>query len=346
MLASELGTTTEACGALGISTSTYYRQKNRVKQADPAEQKKKRVPRALTETEREKVVEVLHEERFMDKSPYQIYSRLLDERVYVGSVSTMYRCLRSLHELKERRNLLRHPKYKTPELLAEKPNEIWSWDITKLKGPVKGCHYHLYVILDIFSRLVVGWLVAQSESGELAERLIEDTCRRQKIKRETLIIHTDRGSSMTSQTVAQLLDLLSVKSSFNRPHVSNDNPYSESQFKTMKYSCEFPERFGSIQDARIFLTDFFEFYNNEHYHSGIAYLTPAMIHYGRSRGVLQQRQEVLLLAYEEHPERFVNGIPMPAEPPTEVWINPPKKAEEKEEFSVTISSITTAPCVR
>lgn len=261
MLASELGTTSVACGALGISTSSYYRQK-RFKNSAAAAQRKKRVPRAFTEAEKAKVVEVLHEERFMDKSPYQIYSRLLDEKVYVGSVRTMYRCLSSLHELKERRNFLRHPKYKTPELLAEKPNEVWSWDITKLKGPVKGSSYHLYVILDIFSRHVVGWLVAQKESGELAEKLIEETCRRQKIQRETLIIHSDRGTSMTSHTVAQLLDSLSIKPSFNRPHVSNDNPYSESQFKTMKYSSEFPERFGSIQDARVFLAGFFDFYNN------------------------------------------------------------------------------------
>lgn len=328
-----------------MSRSSFYRQKN-PRISTSVLKKEKTVPRALTKAEKAKVVEVLHEERFMDKSPYQIYAKLLDERTYVGSVSTMYRCLRSLNELKERRNFLRHPQYKKPELLAQRPNQVWSWDITKLKGPVKGCYYHLYVILDIFSRHVVGWLVAQRESGELAEKLIEKTCKRQRIQREELIIHSDRGSAMTSQTVAGLLDLLDIKASFNRPHVSDDNPYSESQFKTMKYSPEFPERFGSIQDARIFLTNCFDFYNNEHYHSGIAYLTPAMIHYGESGEVIQKRQEVLLFAYAQHPERFVNGIPIPAKPPSEVWINPPKQAEEKEELSVTVSSITTAACVR
>ncbi len=334
-----------ACGAVGISKSSYYRQRKPTSAA-VVRQEKRIVPRALTEVERARVVEVLHEERFMDKSPYQIYARLLDENNYVGSVSTMYRCLRTLDELKERRNILRHPHYKTPELLAIQPNEVWSWDITKLKGPVKGCYYHLYVILDIFSRHVVGWLVAQKESGELAEKLIELTCRRQNIQRKELTVHSDRGSSMTSQTVAGLLDFLDVKASFNRPHVSNDNPYSESHFKTMKYGPNFPERFGSIQDARAFLRDFFDFYNNEHYHSGIAYLTPAMIHYGESQQVLEQRQLVLLSAYQKHPERFVNGVPMPVMPPSEVWINPPKKVEEREDLSVTISSITTAPCVR
>jgi len=177
-------------------------------------------------------------------------------------------------------------------------------------------------------------------------RLRKQTCTRQSIQRKELIIHSDRGSSMKSQTVAELLDFLDVKASFNRPHVSNDNPYSESHFKTMKYGPNFPERFGSIQDARVFLNDFFNFYNNEHYHSGIAYLTPAMIHYGETHQVLENRQLVLLTAYENHPERFVNGVPMPATPPKEVWINPPKKVEEREDLSVTISSITTAPCVR
>ncbi len=329
---------------MGIPHSTYYRLRKPEK--PKAATKKRVVPRALSENEKQKVIEVLHEERFVDKTPYQIYSRLLDEKNYVGSVSTMYRCLRQLNELKERRNILRHPKYKKPELLATGPNQVWSWDITKLRGPVKWSCYYLYVILDIYSRYVVGWMVARREDSKLAKELIDRTCKRQQIARNKLIIHSDRGPSMTSHTVAELLTDLGVQKSLNRPHVSNDNPYSESQFKTMKYCPAFPERFGCIEDARAFLVDFFEYYNNDHYHSGIGFLTPAMVHSGEAEKQIKIRQKVLSLAFQQHPERFVNGLPKPLRPPKEVWINPPKPPEKREDFIDTVSSIVTPSGVR
>ena len=236
----------------------------------------------------------------------------------------MYRVLADHGEVRERRNQLRHPQYRKPELLATRPNEVWSWDITKLAGPAKWTYFYLYVVLDIFSRYVVGWMVAHRESAELARRLLDDTCEKQEIVSGQLTIHADRGSSMRSGSVAMLLGELGVTKTHSRPHVSNDNPFSEAQFKTLKYRPEFPPRFGSIEDSLAFCRPFFGWYNAEHRHSGIGLLTPEVVHYGRSEQVLATRQEALLAAYAAHPERFVKRAPRPEPLPLAVWINPPE----------------------
>ena len=242
----------------------------------------------------------------------------------------MYRILAAEQQTKERRNQLRHPKYKKPELLATGPNQLWSWDITKLRGPTKWTDSYLYVILDVYSRYVVGWLVAPQEASILAERLIRETCEKQGIECEQLTLHADRGSSMKSKLVAQLLADLGVTKTHSRPHVSNDNPYSEAQFKTLKYRPSFPDRFGSHEDAVSFCRAFFRWYNSEHHHSGLALLTPEAVHYGRGEGILEHRHQVLLKAAEKHPERFVKGPPKRAVLPQEVWINSPKRGQTGE----------------
>jgi putative transposase len=248
---------------------------------------------------------------------------LLDEETYLCSERTMYRVLADQGEVRERRNQLRHPSYEKPELLATQPNQVWSWDITKLKGPRKWTYYYLYVILDIFSRYVPGWLIAVRESATLAKRLFSETVDKQRIEPGALTIHADRGPSMRSKLVAQLLADLSITKTHSRPYVSNDNPYSESQFKTLKYRPEFPGRFGSQEDARAFLGPFFNWYNDEHRHSGIGMLTPATVHYGKASDALAQRDRVLEQAYRDHPERFVRGQPTPQPLPGAAWINPP-----------------------
>jgi putative transposase len=266
------------CAALGVSRATYYRRR-RSQNTAPY---RRRSPRALTETERTTALAVLHEPRFVDLAPAEIYATLLDEGRYLCSERTMYRILAADHEVRERRNQLRHPRYAAPELLARAPNELWSWDITKLLGPTKWTYFYLYVMLDVFSRYVVGWMVAHRESAGLAKRFIHETCTRQDIGRGQLTIHADRGSAMTSKPVALLLADLGVTKTHARPHVSNDNPFSEAQFKTLKYRPAFPERFGSIQDARAYCHDFFRWYNTEHRHSGLGLLTPADVHHGRA----------------------------------------------------------------
>jgi putative transposase len=296
--------------------------------------------RALSKSEVERILDVLHEVRFVDKSPPQIYATLLDEGTYLCSISTMYRIMRSMDEVAERRNVLRHPNYQKPELLATAPNQVWSWDITKLRGPAKWSYYYLYVILDIYSRYVVGYLVADCESARLAKQLIQETCARQKVRHSELVIHSDRGTAMTSKAVAMLLADLGVTKSLNRPHVSNDNPYSESQFKTLKYHPQFPGRFGSIEDARVFCQRFFFWYNCEHRHSGIALMTPSTVHHGLSDSCSQQRQTILENAYSLHPERFVRGSPRTLSLPKAAWINPPDFKDEPEseatEYGVSI----------
>jgi putative transposase len=278
-------------------------------------------PLALSASERNEVLDILHEDRFIDKAPQEVYAKLLDERKYICSIRTMYRILEKEGEVKERRNQLIRPHYVKPELIATAPNQVWTWDITKLKGPVKWTYYHLYVILDIFSRYVVGWMVAHRELSSLAQKLIKETIKKQSVQPGQLLIHADRGSSMTSTPVAFLLADLGVTKSHSRPSVSNDNPYSESQFKTMKYRPEFPDRFGSIEDARAFSQTFFPWYNREHYHSGLGLLTPENVHYGRSARILEDREEVLMAAYGKHPERFKGKMPKPILPPDTVWIN-------------------------
>jgi putative transposase len=314
------------CAALGLPRSTYYRRR-RPQSALPA---RARSPRALSVGEQAAVLDVLHEPRFVDLAPAEVYATLLDEGAYLCSERTMYRLLAAQHEGRERRNQLRHPHYTAPELLARQPNELWSWDITKLLGPAKWTYFYLYVMLDIFSRYVVGWMVAHGESATLAERFIHETCTRQRIAREQLTIHADRGSAMTSKSVAFLLADLGITKSHSRPHVSNDNPFSEAQFKTLKYRPAFPARFGSIQDARAHCHVFFPWYNTEHHHSGLGLLTPADVHRGLAEQRVAARATVLTAAYAAHPERFPSGLPHPPPRPVEVWINPPKAAATEE----------------
>ena len=272
--------------------------------------------------------EVLHAPRFVDAAPAEVAATLLDEGVYLASERTMYRILAEAGQTGERRNQLIHPRHARPELLATRPNELWSWDITKLLGPATWTYFYLYVILDVFSRYVVGWMVAHAEQAVLAELLLAATCAKQQILPGTLTVHADRGSSMTSKPVAFLLADLGVTKTHSRPHVSNDNPYSESQFKTLKYRPGFPDRFGSIQDARAFCQRFFGWYNREHRHSGIAMMTPEAIHYGHAVQVHRARAQVLAAAYAAHPERFVGKPPAPKPLPTAVWINPPEPTQE------------------
>jgi len=313
---------TQACLALGVARASAYRFWKR--KDNPVQPKEPVKPeRSLSDAEKEQVLLALHSERFVDIAPQEVYATLLDEGVYLCSIRTMYRILEENKEVRDRRNQARHVEYAKPELLGARPNELWSWDITKLKGPVKWSYFHLYVIIDVFSRYVVGWMVADRESSELAKRLIAETIRKQEADPTSLTIHADRGSSMKSKCVALMLSDLGVTKTHSRPHVSNDNPFSESQFKTMKYRPEFPERFGSIEDARAFGVDFFDWYNNEHHHSGIALLTPETVHYGLAEEVSLKRNVTLQLAYQLHPERFVRKQPEPPQLPTAVWINPP-----------------------
>jgi putative transposase len=314
----------EACRVLGISRATLYRR--RKPRTALSRRSSRRVPRRLSEAERAKVLDTLHADEFMDMAPAAIHATLLDRGLYLCSPRTMYRLLHENAEVRERRNQRRHPTYVKPELLATTPNQVWSWDITKLRGPTRGSYYALYVILDIFSRCVVAWTVADSEDALLAERLIGDACEKQGIVPGQLTIHADRGSSMTSRTVAVLLTELGVARSHSRPHVSDDNPFSESQFKTMKYRPEFPDRFGSLEDARAFCRAFFEWYNHKHRHSGIAMLPPALVHYGQADAALARRRTVLADAYLAHPERFPHGTPTPHALHAAVWINPPQGA--------------------
>jgi putative transposase len=269
----------------------------------------------------------LHAERFQDRSPAEVYATLLDEGVYCCSIRTLYRILAEEGEVRERRDQLSHPAYQKPQLLATGPNQLWSWDITKLLGPVKWTYFYLYVILDVFSRYVVGWLVADREGKELARHFIAETCRKQQIPAGQLTIHADRGSSMTSKPVAFLLADLGVTKTHSRPHVSDDNPFSESQFKTLKYRPDFPDRFGSKEDARSFCQQFFPWYNTEHHHSGIGLLTPEVVHTQRADQVRDLRQHTLDAAFAAHPERFVRKPPQPPALPTAVWINPPPQPE-------------------
>ena len=312
-----------ACAALGVPRASFYRRRRQTG-SPAAERGTKSSPRALSTEERGQVRNTLNSERFMNKAPQEVYATLLDEGTYLCSVRTMYRILDDNKAVRERRNQIRHPNYKKPELLATGPNEVWSWDITKLLGPQKWSYYHLYVILDIYSRYVVGWMLAHREAASLASRLIRQTLNDQRVSENQLTIHSDRGPSMASQSVAQMLASLGVVKSHSRPHVSNDNPFSESQFKTMKYRPEFPGRFGGYEDAICFCRSFFQWYNDEHYHSGIGLLTPAMLHYGRAIDVLDARQKVLQSAYAKQPGRFVRGLSKPQSPPAAVWINPPQ----------------------
>jgi putative transposase len=316
--------TKAACHALAFPRATYYRHS----QPASIDSVRPESPLALSAEERQVILDVVHAERFWDSSPYHIYATLLDEGTYHCSIRTIYRLLTIHNEVKERRKQVRRPHYEKPELLATGPNQVWSWDITKLKGPAKWTYFQLYVIIDIFSRYVVGWMIAHREQASLAKRLIEDTCLKQNIQPKELSIHADRGSSMTSKLVAHLLADMGVTKTHSRPHVSNDNPYSEAQFKTLKYCPEFPERFGSLQDARAFCQDFFTWYNTEHKHSGIGLLTPEQVHYGMAQDILDQRAKVLTAAFNQHPNRFKGKMPKPLPMPEAAWINQPPQKDD------------------
>jgi len=306
------------CGALDVAPASYYRWRQ-----PPAEARPRSSPRALTPPERQTVLAVLHEDRFVDVAPGEVVATLLDDQRYLCSERTMYRILAAHQEVRERRHQLRHPSYAAPELLATAPKQLWSWDITKLKGPATWVYYYLYVILDVFSRYVVGWMVAPRESATLAERLIAASCARQEIAPGQLTLHADRGSSMRSKTVALLLADLGVTKTHSRPYTSTDNPYSEALFKTAKYRPEIPERFGCLEHARQVFAPLFAWYNTEHRHSGLAMLTPQDVHDGLAAERLAQRAAVLAAAYGAHPERFPRGRPSPGCLPAAVWINKP-----------------------
>jgi putative transposase len=316
-----------ACAALRVSRAGIYRERaRRQRTAHPAVAKSRpRPPLALSEPERTRLLEILDSERFADVAPASVFATLLDEGRYHGSVRTMYRLLAQENQGAERRRQRVHPAYAKPELLATRPNEVWSWDITKLKGPAKWSCFHLYVILDIFSRYVVGWMIALRELAELAEQLIADTLQKQQVAPGTLTLHADRGTSMRSKPVAALLVDLEVARTHSRPQVSDDNPYSEAQFKTLKYRPDFPERFGCIEDARAHCQRFFQWYNHEHRHGGVAFMTPHTVHYGAAAALHQQRAQTLDAAFLANPLRFKGVAPRPPVLPTAAWINPPKR---------------------
>src|SRR3989475_10113549 len=316
-----------ACQALAVPRASWYRRRSR-RLSPSSVAAQRHSARALSEAEQQAVLTCLHEDRFQDCSPAQVYAALLDEGQFHCSIRTMYRLLETCGESRERRDQLIHPTYQKPELLATQANQLWSWDITKLRGPVKWTVYHLYVILDVFSRYVVGWMIAYRESAELAKRLIQHTCHKQNIAPGQLTVHADRGSSMKSKLVALLLADLGVLKTHSRPHVCDDNPYSESQFRTLKYRPGFPDRFGSIEDARGFCHSFFRWYNHQHHHSGLGLMTPTMVHLGKAADLLAHRQTVMDAAFQSHPERFVRRPPRPPSLPTAVWINRPKEEEK------------------
>src|SRR6266487_1810348 len=311
--------------AVGQAQARWYRRHRQSPPPPQPERAPQAQPRALSQVERAELRQVLNSPEHVDEAPATVYAKLLDQGVYLASVPTMYRVLRAHDEVHERRRHATHPAAKKPELLATTPNQVYSWDITKLLGPAKWTYYYLYVIIDIYSRYVPGWMLAHAENATLAEALLADTATKQRITCGQLTVHADRGSPMTAKPVAFLLADLGVTKSHSRPHCSNDNPYSESQFRTLKYRPEFPERFGSYQDAHAFCGRFFRWYNDEHRHSGIGFHTPADVHSGRAELVRAQRADVLSAAYAEHPERFVRKPPQPPALPTAVWINEPKE---------------------
>jgi putative transposase len=311
---------TPVCEALGVPRATLYRRRR------PRKESRRNTPaRALSQPERQVVLQVLHSERFVDAAPAQVHATLLEEDSYLCSPRTMYRLLAQSSEVRERRDQLQHPHYARPELVATAPKQVWSWDITKLKGPAKLVYFYLYVILDIFSRYVVGWMIEEAENAGLAEQLIEQTCFKQGIAPDQLTLHADRGSPMISKTVAQLLAELGIEKSHGRPRVSNDNPFSEALFKTAKYRPAMPDRFAGVAHARDVFRGVFDWYNNRHHHSGLLYLTPTVVHHDRADEVLDRRQCARMAAYLAHPDRFVNGPPRRETLPSAVWINAPEK---------------------
>jgi len=323
-LAPASGMTKAACAALDVSRASVQRRRAWLTAPPATPRPRPRPARALSGPQQQKVLDLLHAPRFADQTPAEIYATLLDEGVYHCSIRTMYRILDQHGEVRERREQLRHPTYRKPELLAERPNEVWSWDITKLMGPTKWRYFYLYVILDIFSRRVVGWCIADAETAALFKPLFADAVARHNVPPGQLTLHADRGGPMKAKATALLLADLGVTRSHNRPHVSNDNPFSESHFKTLKYQPRFPQRFGCIEDARSFCRDFFDWYNQQHHHGGIGLMTPDQVHYGQTDAVHAARQVTLDRAFAENPARFVNKTPTPPAKPTAAWINPPQ----------------------
>ena len=330
--------TRPALQALGVSRATWYRRSKprlaRTPRHRPAP------PLALSGPERQAIVETLDSPRFADCTPYTAWARLLDEGVYLGSVRTFYRVLEAHGQVRERRDQLIHPAHTKPELVASAPNQVWSWDITKLRSALKWQYFYLYVLLDIFSRYVVGWLVERAENAGLAATLIEETCQKYAIAPGQLTLHSDRGSPMRAKTTAELLIDLGVAPSFGRPRVSNDNPFSEAQFKTFKYWPEFPECFEDLEHARTHARSFFGWYNHEHRHSGIGFMTPAAVHFGQAHALQAQRAHVLEVAYRAHPERFKGRIPIPPPLPTLVGVNLPRLTPQPKEI---VHDVTTTP---
>ena len=324
-LRTEPGITKAACAALGVARTSLYRRRAHLARPPIDPRPRPRPERALSAAERQAVLDLLREPRFVDLAPAEIYATLLDLGIYHCSIRTMYRILDENNEVRERRNQLRHPEYQKPELLAEGPNQVWSWDITKLMGPAKWTYFYLYVIIDIFSRRIVGWYVADAENAALFKILFDDAIAKHQVPPGQLTLHADRGAPMKAKATAQMLADLGVTKSHSRPHVSNDNPFSESHFKTLKYQPKFPKRFGCIEDAKAFCRDFFSWYNQDHHHAGIGLMTPDQVHYGQADVIHAARQHVLDIAFRKNPERFVKKPPQPPEKPTAAWINPPLK---------------------
>jgi putative transposase len=324
-LAAQVGVKT-ACEALSVPRSSHYAARR--PRACQARQPAPPPPRALTLIEKASVRETLNSDRFADQAPREVYATLLDEGRYLCSVPTMYRILAENQEVRERRSQMRHPIYPKPRLLATAPNQVWTWDITKLPGPVKWVYFCLYVVLDLFSRFVVGWLIAAHESALLAEQLLTESYLRQGLAPGQLAVHSDRGGPMIAKPLGMLFDDLGITPSLARPRTPDDNPYSEAQFKTVKYHPTFPERFGGLLDARTWGQRLFHWYNYEHHHTALGLMTPAAVHFGHAPALLLGRQHVLEVAYTAHPERFVRGLPKSPTPPSEVWINRPEPLEK------------------
>jgi putative transposase len=319
------GAIAATCAALGLSRASLHRSRKRQSLPPaPAPQPRPSPPRALPARPRQAVLDLLRSPRFADLAPAEVYATLLDEGVYHCSIRAMYRILGANGEVRARRQQLRHPTYQKPELLAEEPNQVWSWDITKLMGPAKWSYFYLYVILDIFSRRVVGWQVADTESAALFKPLFDDAVAKHQVPPGQLTLHADRGGPMKAKATALLLADLGVTKSHSRPHTSNDNPFSEAHFKTLKYQPEFPRRFGCIEDAKAFCRAFFAWYNQDHHHAGLGLMTPDQVHYGQANAIHAARQQTLDRAFTEHPERFVKQPPRPPNKPTAAWINPPQ----------------------
>lgn len=309
-----------ACAALGLSRATAYRRLappvGRRQGPRPAH------PRRITDVERAEVLALLDSERFIDQPPREAYAALLSEGEYRCSWRTMYRILRERAPLRERRNHREPRRHAVPRLQAAAPNEVWSWDISKLPSYLSGVFFNLYVVLDLFSRFVVAWMVAERENSALAKQLFAEAISRYGIEPGQLIVHQDRGAPMTAHGFTELLSELGVERSYSRPRVSNDNPFSESTFHTVKYQPDYPGRFRDVRHARRWCEDFFHWYNEAHHHSGLALFTPTDVYHGQVEAVARQRESALARAYAAHPERFVNGPPQVARPPSRVLINP------------------------